>query len=88
MWRNCVNIAHMNINYTNFVDFFLYVKDIEHQPIVSFLLVYLSALCRSLATSAIDIINSFILCVLCQQAQTYKIPQRKEKQIIKPYACI
>jgi hypothetical protein len=29
---------YMNLNYTTFVDFFLYVKNIEHQTLVSFLL--------------------------------------------------
>ena len=36
---NCLNICytHMNLNYTIFVDF-SYVKNIEHQTLVSFLL--------------------------------------------------
>ena len=40
--------AHMNLNYTIFVDFFLYVKTFEHQTLVSFLLltsIYLSVDC-------------------------------------------
>jgi len=43
MLRNFVDIALfaipiMNLNYTIFVDFFLYVKNIEHETLISFIL--------------------------------------------------
>jgi hypothetical protein len=37
-WYCLICYAHMNLNYTIFADFFLYVKHIEHQTLVSFLL--------------------------------------------------
>ena len=36
-WYCLICYAHMNLNYTIFVDFFLYVKNIKHQTLVSFL---------------------------------------------------
>jgi hypothetical protein len=48
--KNIVSVfysyAHMNLNYTIFVDFFLYVKHIEHQTLVSFLLLTSIYFCR------------------------------------------
>ena len=44
----------MNLNYTIFVDFFLYVKNIEHQTLVSFLLL----------TSIYLVLNHYISIVL------------------------
>ena len=37
-WYCLICYAYMNLNYTIFVDLFLYVKNIEHQILVSFLL--------------------------------------------------
>ena len=37
-WHCLTCYAHMNLNYTIFVDIFLYVKIIEHQILVTFLL--------------------------------------------------
>jgi hypothetical protein len=61
-WFCLICYDHMNLNYTIFVDFFLYVKNIEHQILVLFIL--LTSILSIKHYLSVDNIQVFVLDIL------------------------